>query len=220
LEPPMSASVGTEANVRQAVPFFWVRDLTASLRFYLDGLGFRITRRWTPEGVLRWCWLELGDAALMLQEFSREGPHENLPDTRPGVGVSILLPVPGCAGALSGVPLPRSRREAAVRRQPDVGDRGVGPGRLSPAVREPDRCGGGDGVRRIEVEASSSPTPARRPARRPAPGSPRVSSAPPRPAAPWDRRAASPSARAPAPPGTPHRSPSSPAGWRSGPFRR
>jgi catechol 2,3-dioxygenase-like lactoylglutathione lyase family enzyme len=87
----MSASVGTEANVRQAVPFFWVRDLTASLRFYLDGLGFRITHRWTPEGVLRWCWLELGDAAMMLQEFWREGPHENLPDTRPGVGVSICF---------------------------------------------------------------------------------------------------------------------------------
>ncbi len=32
-------------NVRQAVPFFNVKDIAASLRFYVDGLGFTITRR-------------------------------------------------------------------------------------------------------------------------------------------------------------------------------
>jgi catechol 2,3-dioxygenase-like lactoylglutathione lyase family enzyme len=68
-------------NVRQAVPFFWVHDLEVSRRFYVDGLGFQVTRHWIDAGRLRWCWLELGGAALMLQEFWREGHHRNLPET-------------------------------------------------------------------------------------------------------------------------------------------
>ena len=42
-------------NVRQAVPFFNVKDIEASLRFYVDGLAFTMTRKWTPEGRIRWC---------------------------------------------------------------------------------------------------------------------------------------------------------------------
>jgi lactoylglutathione lyase len=80
-----------EANVQQAVPFFWVRDLEASLRFYVDGLGFRLTNKWVDEGKLRWCWLELGDAAIMLQEFWFDGSHSNVPSTETGVGVSIAF---------------------------------------------------------------------------------------------------------------------------------
>ncbi len=34
----------TRTNVQQAVPFFWVANLEASLRFYVDGLGFRKTK--------------------------------------------------------------------------------------------------------------------------------------------------------------------------------
>jgi hypothetical protein len=30
----------TNANVKQAVPFFGVTNMDASLRFYVDGLGF------------------------------------------------------------------------------------------------------------------------------------------------------------------------------------
>ena len=37
------------ANVKQAVPFFNVTDIDASLRFYVDGLGFRLANKWTPE---------------------------------------------------------------------------------------------------------------------------------------------------------------------------
>ncbi|MBX7186847.1 MAG: hypothetical protein K1Y01_17020 [Vicinamibacteria bacterium] len=56
-------------NVRQAVPFFRVASMETSLRFYLGGLGFRMAKNWIVEGQVRWCWLEIGDAALMLQEF-------------------------------------------------------------------------------------------------------------------------------------------------------
>ena len=37
-------------NVKQAVPFFMVTDIEASLRFYVDGLGFAVTNEWRPEG--------------------------------------------------------------------------------------------------------------------------------------------------------------------------
>lgn len=60
-------------NVKQAVPFFHVTDIDASLRFYVDGLGFVMTKQWDPEGRVRWCWLEIGAAAVMLQEYWRDG---------------------------------------------------------------------------------------------------------------------------------------------------
>jgi lactoylglutathione lyase len=78
-------------NVRQAVPFFGVKDIEASLRFYVDGLGFAMTKKWTPEGKIRWCWLEMGEAAIMLQEFGKEGPHPGAPDGTLGQGVSICF---------------------------------------------------------------------------------------------------------------------------------
>ena len=34
----------TEPNVEQAVPFFMVTKMEASLRFYVDGLGFETTK--------------------------------------------------------------------------------------------------------------------------------------------------------------------------------
>lgn len=69
-------------NVKQAVPFFAVAEMERSLKFYIDGLGFALTQSWSPEGKIRWCLLELGGAALMLQEFA------NPPEGKPGVGVS------------------------------------------------------------------------------------------------------------------------------------
>jgi catechol 2,3-dioxygenase-like lactoylglutathione lyase family enzyme len=45
----MSIAPGTSANVRQAVPFFGVTDMEASLRFYVDGLGFKMKHRWIPD---------------------------------------------------------------------------------------------------------------------------------------------------------------------------
>jgi len=83
------------ASVKQAVPFFGVMDMESSLRFYVDGLGFTVKRQWVPEGdehypsngKIRWCWLELGDAAIMLQEFSpQHRPSEPL-----GTGASVVF---------------------------------------------------------------------------------------------------------------------------------
>ncbi len=85
----MTPETKTERNVEQAVPFFGVSDIEESVRFYVAGLGFKMTKTWIDEGKLRWCWLELGGAAVMLQEFWKEGHHRNIPEERLGIGVSI-----------------------------------------------------------------------------------------------------------------------------------
>lgn len=87
----MTTQTKTEPNVQQAVPFFRVSSMEASLRFYVDGLGFEMTKKWIPDGdgKVRWCWLELGNAAIMLQEYRKEGPNCWAPESKVGVGVSI-----------------------------------------------------------------------------------------------------------------------------------
>lgn len=87
----MSVEPRIEPNVKQAVPFFRVSDVLESVRFYVDGLGFEMKNRWVVEGELRWCWLELGGAALMLQEFPKEGPNAWVPQGKLGEGVSIAF---------------------------------------------------------------------------------------------------------------------------------
>jgi len=78
-------------NVQQAVPFLRVADIDLSVRFYVDGLGFEMTKKWTPEGRLQWCWLQRGDAAMMLQEFAKDGRHAGRPASALGLGVSICF---------------------------------------------------------------------------------------------------------------------------------
>jgi lactoylglutathione lyase len=87
----MASTTQIQANVRQAVPFFLVQDINASIRFYVDGLGFAITHKWIDQGNLRWCWLELGEAALMLQERRDDGQHGPAPEGKVGIGVSIYF---------------------------------------------------------------------------------------------------------------------------------
>jgi lactoylglutathione lyase len=112
----------TSVNVRQAVPFFGVTNMESSLRFYVDGLGFKMTNYWIPDraedhpdGRIHWCWLELGDAAIMLQEF-RPGsrPQEAL-----GTGVNICFQ---CGDALA---LYREFKSRGIqtRNRPSVGNR-------------------------------------------------------------------------------------------------
>jgi len=81
----------TQANVQQAVPFFGVKNIADSIRYYVAGLGFQITDKWIDQGQLRWCWLQLGGAALMLQEFRKEGHDSLVPAGKVGEGVSICF---------------------------------------------------------------------------------------------------------------------------------
>jgi lactoylglutathione lyase len=76
---------------KQAVPFFMGENMENSLRFYVDGLGFAITKKWIDEGKLRWCWLEHGDAALRLPESHKEGEHSWRPNGKVGDAASICF---------------------------------------------------------------------------------------------------------------------------------
>jgi lactoylglutathione lyase len=80
-----------EANVKQAVPFFGVKNIDESLRYYVDGLGFQMTLQWIDKGKLRWCWLQNGGAAVMLQEFWDDGRHDPPPTGKLGEGVSVCF---------------------------------------------------------------------------------------------------------------------------------
>jgi lactoylglutathione lyase len=82
-----AARPSAEPNVQQAVPFLMVANLEASLRFYTEGLGFTLRNQWIDRGRLRWCWLDLGRASLMLQEYL----PEKLPSTKRGEGVSLCF---------------------------------------------------------------------------------------------------------------------------------
>ena len=118
----MAVATVTSVNVKQAVPFFGVTNMESSLRFYVDGLGFKMNNSWIPDraqdhpdGRIRWCWLELGDAAIMLQEF--------LPERRPkealGTGVNVCFQ---CEDALA---LYREFKSRGIqtRGRPSVGNR-------------------------------------------------------------------------------------------------
>src|SRR5215471_447219 len=104
-------------NVKQVVPFLHVSDMERSIRYYLDGLGFTIKYKWVVDGKLRWCWLELGGAALMLQEFPKEGHDSWAPNGKVGEGVSLCF---NCEDALAIYHEVRSRGIEAS--EPQVGN--------------------------------------------------------------------------------------------------
>jgi lactoylglutathione lyase len=78
-----------EVNIQQAVPFFHASDIEKSVRYYVDGLGFQMTKHWIDDGKLRWCWLQHGGAAIMLQQFRKEGQDPWMPAEKVGAGVTI-----------------------------------------------------------------------------------------------------------------------------------
>jgi uncharacterized glyoxalase superfamily protein PhnB len=118
----MVVATVTSVNVKQAVPFFGVTNMESSLQFYVDGLGFKMKNYWIPDraedypdGRIHWCWLELGNAAIMLQEFRPGGgPKETL-----GTGVNICFE---CEDALA---LYREFKSRGIetRKRPSVGNR-------------------------------------------------------------------------------------------------
>jgi lactoylglutathione lyase len=85
----MSASSTPEPNVKQAVPFFCITDMDRSLRYYTEGLGFTRTNQWIVEGKIRWCWLQLGGAAIMLQDCGQKIVDSMPAGAKLGAGASI-----------------------------------------------------------------------------------------------------------------------------------
>ncbi len=87
----MNAGARSEPDVMQVVPFLAVSDMQRSLRLYVDGLGFNMTDRWVDDGTIRWCRLQRGGAAVMLQDFRRDGGGVWSPGGTLGLGVSIMF---------------------------------------------------------------------------------------------------------------------------------
>lgn len=105
-----------DAGLERCVPLLLVRSMDASLRFYVDGLGFRRTNQWIVDGSVRWCWLELGGAALMLQEFHPHPGRQELGAVGNGVSLNFV-----CRDALAFYHEVQARGVAAGR--PFVGNR-------------------------------------------------------------------------------------------------
>jgi lactoylglutathione lyase len=82
----MNNNLTSNVNVKQAVPFFMITNMTNSLNFYIKVLGFELKTKWETRGTIEWCWLQLEKAALMLQEY-----RNNIPTERLGQGVSICF---------------------------------------------------------------------------------------------------------------------------------
>ena len=114
----MSVEKKAAVNVKQAVPFFHVSNMEESLRFYVDGLAFEMTKKWIDDGKLRWCRLEIGDAALMLQEFRKEGHDSRRPSCKVGEGVSVCFM---CEDALA-IYRDTAARGINAKRNPFVGN--------------------------------------------------------------------------------------------------
>ena len=99
-------------TLRQLVPLLDVEDIGRSVAFYVDGLGFELKNQWRPGGELRWCQVERGGTALMLQQHPA-GKHEG----SKGAGISL------CIFCDDAVALYRRFRAAGIdAREPFVGN--------------------------------------------------------------------------------------------------
>ena len=82
----MNSNLTGNSNVKQAVPFFMVTNMERSIDFYTTSLGFGIKHQWKPAGKIEWCWLQLDNASLMLQEYRQKPVTEKF-----GEGVSVYF---------------------------------------------------------------------------------------------------------------------------------
>jgi lactoylglutathione lyase len=124
----MNAPLSSEANVKYAVPFLCVTDMERSLRYYVDGLGFTQTNQWIVNGEIRWCWLKIGGAALMLQTCGKKILDSMPAGGKLGQGVSIWFQ---CEDAIAIYHEVRSRGIEASEPQ-------VGNGLWDTALSDPD----------------------------------------------------------------------------------
>ena len=68
----------TEKNIQYCVNLLMVSNMEASLKFYVDSLGFSVRNTWTPRGTIEWCWLQREGGPLMLQEHGMPVQFRNI----------------------------------------------------------------------------------------------------------------------------------------------
>jgi catechol 2,3-dioxygenase-like lactoylglutathione lyase family enzyme len=116
-QPAATTSDPLTSNVKSCVALLMVTDMERSLAFYVDGLGFKITNRWLPDGHLRWCWMQLGTAALMLQHAMPATLEKLAANGKLGNGIGLNFQ---CDDALA---IYRQAKERGIAgREPQVGN--------------------------------------------------------------------------------------------------
>lgn len=76
-------------NIQYSTPLFMVSNMEASLKFYVEGLNFKIRNSWTPRGKIEWCWLQREGGSVMLEEARVTSEKPYLSGNKPGAGLSI-----------------------------------------------------------------------------------------------------------------------------------
>jgi catechol 2,3-dioxygenase-like lactoylglutathione lyase family enzyme len=114
----MSANTAPRHNVTAVIPLLMVTSMERSLAFYVDGLGFTIQNRWIPDGHLRWCWMSLDGAALMLQEATESTRQKMAAGGILGNGAALYFQ---CNDALA-IYREAAAREIHALREPQVGN--------------------------------------------------------------------------------------------------
>lgn len=74
-EPPKAtktSAAGPAADVIVGVSMHMVMNMPRSLAYWIASLGFALKKKWVVDEKIRWCWLERGTAAFMMQEFSQK----------------------------------------------------------------------------------------------------------------------------------------------------
>lgn len=104
----------TPPVIHQAVPMLGVRDINELLAFYTDGIGFETGKTWMLNGAVRWCRLQHGETAVMLQAFH---PVDQPGEGHLGAGMTIYFQ---CDDALAFYRRLMSR--GIVMRRPFVGN--------------------------------------------------------------------------------------------------
>jgi len=80
-------STATVLQAKDVIPSLTANDLTKSLRFYTEGLGFEITDRYDVEGRLQGAMLKAGGAVLGIsQDDFKKGR-----DRTKGVGMGLHI---------------------------------------------------------------------------------------------------------------------------------
>ncbi len=83
----MTDAAPANLSADKVVPILGVDDISRTVEFYVDGLGFTKKNEWIKNGRLRWCYLEYpGGAAVMAQEGQ---PDDST--SRKGVGIKLYF---------------------------------------------------------------------------------------------------------------------------------
>lgn len=72
-------NTSSKVKITETVPLFDVADVERSIAFYVDGLGFELQNKWVDDDILKWCRVQHGDSALMLQKTQGEPPSNRGP---------------------------------------------------------------------------------------------------------------------------------------------